>query len=396
MDIYTCAPVTWIACRIGPVLANDAVKIRLFHSTSVPFNLVALTNSNFGPCITEPGVSVLNSFTQDVLTPLVRGIDLERAAARQALENILLGQVDPLLIASFLTAMTAKGETADEMTGFIEAMIANATTFTVAENAIDIVGTGGDQLHTVNVSTMAALVVAGCGIPVAKHGNRSASSSVGSADVLEALGVRIDVPQEMVLACIQGAGIGFMSAPIFHHAFSHLAPVRRSLGFRTIFNVLGPLANPAMVRRSLIGVADVRILDHMATVIANRGVDHVILLTSDDGLDELSLGSEASLRIVKGTTVESTRMDAGGELHRSHAVDTIRGGDLTHNVEVVRNFLAGTQGPIFDVVCANAALGLVAGGHCTDLQAGFSEASTNVLNGNAAQALEKLVALSNS
>ena len=293
---------------------------------------------------------MLNSFTQDVLTPLVRGIDLERAAARQALENILLGQVDPLLIASFLTAMTAKGETADEMTGFIEAMIANATTFTVAENAIDIVGTGGDQLHTVNVSTMAALVVAGCGIPVAKHGNRSASSSVGSADVLEALGVRIDVPQEVVLACIQGAGIGFMSAPIFHHAFSHLAPVRRSLGFRTIFNVLGPLANPAMVRRSLIGVADVRILDHMATVIANRGVDHVILLTSDDGLDELSLGSGASLRIVKGTTVESTRMDAGGELHRSHAVDTIRGGDLTHNVEVVRNFLAGTQGPIFDVV----------------------------------------------
>ena len=189
----------------------------------------------------------MESFAQDVLNPLVRGTNLERHDAANALCEILDGKVDGVLIASFLTALTAKGETADEMTGFIDAMISRATTFSVGPSAIDIVGTGGDQLHSVNVSTMAALVVAGCGVPVAKHGNRAASSSVGSADLLEALGVRIDAPEDVVRACVSEAGIGFMFAPIFHPALANLVPIRRALRFRTIFNVLGPSSSDRLL-----------------------------------------------------------------------------------------------------------------------------------------------------
>src|SRR5665213_2550593 len=240
----------------------------------------------------------MNSFALDVLNPLVRGTNLERDEARLALSEILEGRVDAVLIASFLTALTAKGETAEEMTGFIDAMINAATTFTIGPDVIDVVGTGGDQLHSVNVSTMAALAVAGCGVPVAKHGNRAASSSVGSADVLEALGVRLDAPEETVRACVEGAGIGFLFAPTYHHALAYLGPIRRALGFRTIFNVLGPLANPALVERSLIGVAQVHLLDPMTRVLRARGTRRTILVHADDGLDELSLGAPSTLHTV--------------------------------------------------------------------------------------------------
>src|SRR5487761_1904434 len=209
----------------------------------------------------DPRAETNASFALEVLNPLVRGSDLEREGARQALATILTGELDAVLVASFLTALTAKGETASEMTGFIDAMIDAATTFAIGPDAIDIVGTGGDQLHTVNVSTMAAFAVAGCGVPVAKHGNRAASSSVGSADVLEALGVRLDAPAAVVPACVREAGVGFLFAPTYHHALGHLTPIRRALRFRTIFNVLGPLANPALVERSLIGVGQASLLE---------------------------------------------------------------------------------------------------------------------------------------
>src|SRR5487761_2329236 len=202
----------------------------------------------------DPRAETNASFALEVLNPLVRGSDLEREGARQALATILTGELDAVLVASFLTALTAKGETASEMTGFIDAMIDAATTFAIGPDAIDIVGTGGDQLHTVNVSTMAAFAVAG-------YGTRAASSSVGSADVLEALGVRLDAPAAVVTACVREAGVGFLFAPTYHHALGHLTPIRRALRFRTIFNVLGPLANPALVERSLIGVGHASLLE---------------------------------------------------------------------------------------------------------------------------------------
>ncbi len=343
-----------------------------------------------------PAASSPSSFSLDVLQPLIRGTDLERASARDALAEILSGAVDPLLIASFLTALTAKGETASEMTGFIDAMIGAATTFSVPEDAIDIVGTGGDQLHTVNISTMASFAVAGCGVRVAKHGNRAASSSVGSADVLEALGVRLDAPAHVVRACVEGAGIGFMFAPTFHPALGTLVPIRRTLGFRTIFNVLGPLANPAQVRRSLIGVAQAHLLNAMASVLFTRGTLFSVLVHADDGLDELSLGTPSSLHEIRPEGVSVRDVDAGEELDRHHSAASIRGGDTKDNVDVVRRFLDGTEGPVFDVACANAGLALIVAGRASTLREGFDLAAASVREGRAASALEQLVSISNT
>jgi anthranilate phosphoribosyltransferase len=339
---------------------------------------------------------VSGTFSSDVLNPLVRGTDLERGQARAALIEILDGQVEGVLIASFLTALTAKGETADEMTGFIDAMIDSASTFSIGPEAMDIVGTGGDQLHTVNISTMAAFAVAGCGVPVAKHGNRAASSSVGSADLLEALGVRLDAPEEVVRACVAGASIGFMFAPTFHHGLGYLTPIRRALGFRTIFNVLGPLANPALVRRTLIGVAQAPLIGAMTQVLVARGIDHAILVNADDGLDELSLGASSTLHVVTPEGVDVHRLDAGAMLGVRHEVPSIRGGDTAHNVEVTRGFLAGQPGPVFDVACANAGLALIVAGRAKDLIEGFEMASASVTEGHAGVALERLVELSNT
>ena len=336
------------------------------------------------------------SFTHDVLQPLIHGTDLERSHARDALGEILAGRVDGILIASFLTALTCKGETAAEMTGFVDAMLEAATTLHVTAEAIDIVGTGGDQLHTVNVSTMASLAVAGCGVPVAKHGNRAASSSVGSADVLEALGVRLDVPPEIIKVSLQEARIAFLYAPTYHYALGQLAPIRRALGFRTIFNVLGPLANPALVTRSLIGVAQSRLLDPMAAVMHARGVRYVVLVHGLDGLDELSLGSPSSLHTVTPDGIEFSEIDAGSLLGLRHQATDIRGGDTTQNAAVVRRFLEGSRGPVYDVVCANAALALMVAGRATSLQEGFAMATTSVGSGAAATALERLVEVSNS
>jgi anthranilate phosphoribosyltransferase len=339
---------------------------------------------------------MISSFSQDVLNPLVRGTNLERDEARDALQEILSGQVDGVLIASFLTALTAKGETADEMTGFIDAMMASANTFSLGPDAIDLVGTGGDQLHTVNISTMAALAVAGCGVRVAKHGNRAASSSVGSADVLEALGVRLDATQATVRRCVEEAGIGFLFAPTFHHALAHLSPIRRALGFRTIFNVLGPLANPAQVERSLIGVAQRHLLDHMAQVLHARGIRYAILVNADDGLDELSLGSDSTLHVITPEGVAIQRLDAAGELGRHHEAASLRGGDVEHNVAVVRSFLDAKPGAVFDVVCANAALALMVAGVAADLVQGFELAAASVTSGAARRSLDALVEISNA
>jgi len=341
-------------------------------------------------------VVAVNSFALDVLNPLVRGTNLERNEAHDALREILEGRIDGVLIASFLTALTAKGETAEEMTGFIDAMIESATTFSVGSDAIDVVGTGGDQLHSVNVSTMAALAVAGCGVPVAKHGNRAASSSVGSADVLEALGVRLDAPEEVVRACVEGAGIGFLFAPTFHHALGNLTPIRRSLGFRTVFNVLGPLANPALVQRSLIGVAQHPLLDNMAHVLQARKTRYAILVNADDGLDELSLGSSSTLHFISPERHAVERVNAGDELGVHHDAASIRGGDTAHNVRAVRSFLDATPGPVFDVVCANAALALMVADRAHSIKEGFALACTSVRDGHAASALERLVQLSNA
>ena len=339
-------------------------------------------------------MSELN-FASDVLAPMVRGEDLDRVRAQRALGAMLAGDVDPTLTASFLTALTMKGETVDEMTGFVDAMMDASLSADAPAGCVDIVGTGGDQLHSVNVSTMASFAVAGAGVPVAKHGNRSATSSVGSADILESLGINIQADADTVRRSIDESNFGFYFAPAFHPALANLGPVRRSLGFRTIFNVLGPLANPARVQRALIGVAQAHLLAPMSQVLATRGIDRALLVRGDEGLDELSLGTTSAVWTVDRSGVVPETIDAGAVLGRHHGLDALRGGDVGQNRAAFESFLAGTTGPVFDVVCANAGLALVAAGRCATLAEGFDLASAAVRSGAAKQALERAIAATN-
>jgi anthranilate phosphoribosyltransferase len=321
---------------------------------------------------------------------------LSRSQARDALLTVLRGECDDEQITRFLTALTLKGETVEEMSGFVDAMVEEAETFAVPDGTIDIVGTGGDQLHSVNISTMAALTVAGCGVTVAKHGNRAASSSVGTADVLEALGVRLDVDGATVAACVREAGIGFCFAQRFHPGLRHLGPIRRRLGFPTIFNVLGPLANPAGVRRLMVGVASEHMMPRMAQVLVARGVESAVLVHADDGLDELSLGSTCSIISVQADEIHESRLDAAQLLGQHHDVSSLRGGDLETNVQLLRQFLEGSPGAIFDTVTANAGLALVLAKRVTGYEDAVQMARTAVRNGSARYALDTLVAVSNS
>jgi hypothetical protein len=341
-------------------------------------------------------IAVTAEFARQYVAPMVRGQDLTRAQAREGLELILDGQIEAPTISSFLTALTMKGETVDEMTGFVDAMMSRSVVAEAPAACVDVVGTGGDQMHSVNVSSMAAFAVAGAGVPVAKHGNRSATSSVGSADVLEALGIRLAVDAGTVAQSIDASGFGFYYAPAYHPSLGGLAPIRRGLGFRTIFNVLGPLANPARVRRGLIGVSDKKLLTPMADVLRIRGVDQIFLVRGEDGLDELSLSGPSSLRIVSGDRVIESVMDAPQELGVRHDPALMRGGDLAFNVNVFRRFLDGERGPVFDVVCANAGLALMAAGRVSELREGFALASEAVMSGRAALVLERAVEATNA
>jgi len=335
------------------------------------------------------------SVNAELLARLVRGEHLTRGEACEALADVLRGEVDATLIASFLTALAQRGETPAEMTGFIDAMVNAGETFTVVPGAMDIVGTGGDRMHSVNVSTMTALTIAGLGIPVAKHGNRAASSSVGTADVLEGLGVKIDVDGTVVAACVAEAGMGFCFAPRFHSGLRHLGPIRKALAFPTAFNVLGPMANPAGVRRLLIGVANPAMMDRMAEVLRARNIERAALIHSHDGLDELSLGSPATLYTVVDGDVATEVIDAGATLGVRHDAATIRGGDLATNVRAVEEYLVATPGSVFDVVTANAALALQVAGRTTSLEEGFELSRSSVRQGDAASVLDKLRTVSN-
>jgi anthranilate phosphoribosyltransferase len=329
------------------------------------------------------------------LSALLAHEPLDRASARAAMSAILRGDVDATLIAAFLTALTTCPETVDELTGFVEAMMDVATTIDVPPGTMDIVGTGGDHSGSVNVSTMAALAVAACGVPVAKHGNRAASSRVGAADVLEALGVRIDAPPAVVARCVADVGMGFCFAPVFHPGMAHLGPVRRQLGFPTVMNLLGPLANPGRVRRLVVGAARGDVVDVMAGVLVARGVERAAVVHGDDGLDELSLGAPSTVIDISPSGVTPIRFDPL-TLGPRHTTEEIRGGDLTVNADVVRRFLSGVPGAIFDVVTANAGLALVVAGRVDDIASGVRIAADAVTDGSARRLLAALVAASNS
>lgn len=333
----------------------------------------------------------------DILDSLLAGTDLDAPTAQACLAEIMDGTVDPLVTSAFLTALRAKGETAEEVVGLARSMRAHAVPVTVPTDGplLDTCGTGGDRSGTVNVSTMAALVCAGAGVRVAKHGNRAASSACGSADVLEALGVRIELGPEGVLACIEEAGIGFFFAPAYHPATKAVIPVRQALGVRTVFNFLGPLANPAGVTRQVIGVPAQGLGELVAHALAGLGATRAFVVHGADGLDELSTTGANEIWEIHDGTVHHTVVDPEDlGLARASLAD-LRGGDAADNAAITRAMLAGERGPVRDIVLLNAAAGLVAAGASPDWHAALADAARAVDSGAALTALERMVEVSN-
>lgn len=308
------------------------------------------------------------------------------------------GEATPAQIAGFLVALSSKGETVDEIAGLVDAMLSHATPISIPGEKLDIVGTGGDQLNTVNISTMAALVAAGAGAMVVKHGNRAASSSSGSADVLEALGVRLDLPVEQVARNAGEAGITFCFAQVFHPSFRHTAVPRRELAIPTAFNFLGPLTNPALVQASAVGVANARMAPLVAGVLARRG-SRGLVFRGDDGLDELTTTGPSTVWEIRNGSVARLAFSPADLGIRPATVEELRGGDATANAAVVRDVLAGKAGAARDAVLLNAAAGLVAfdlvaeGSFLDRMQAALVRAAESIDSGAAAAVLDKWVSL---
>ena len=275
------------------------------------------------------------------------------------MSEIMDGSATPAQIAGFVVALRSKGETVDEVDGLVRAMYLRATPISVPAPAVDVVGTGGDRAHTVNISTMAALVAAGAGARVVKHGNRAASSACGAADLLEELGIRLDLPAVRVAEIVAEVGITFCFAPVFHPALRHAAVPRRELGIPTTFNFLGPLANPAKPSAQAVGVADARMAGILAGVLAGRGVS-ALVFRGDDGLDELTTTTTSRVWLVRDGQVHEERLDPADLGVPTAPADSLRGGDASRNADVTRRFLEGEKGPVRDAVLLNAAAALVA------------------------------------
>jgi anthranilate phosphoribosyltransferase len=306
-----------------------------------------------------PGGHPVEPTWPDLLTSLLRGQDLTSAQTAWAMAQIMSGEATPAQVAGFVVALRAKGETAEEVTGLATTMLEFATPVPVTGDALDIVGSGGDRSHTVNISTMAAIVAAATGVRVAKHGNRAASSSCGSADVLEELGVAIDLSGDGFVSCFAEAGIGFCFAPIYHPALRHAGVPRRELGVPTVFNFLGPLTNPVRPTASAVGVADPRMAGVLAGVLAGRG-NRALVFRGDDGLDELTTTTTSQVWVVSGGVVTQVELDPALLGLKIAAPEDLRGADAAHNAAVVRRLLSGERGSVRDAVVLNAAAGLVA------------------------------------
>src|SRR5688572_28364188 len=333
-----------------------------------------------------------------LLNRLLARQDLSSAHTSWAVREVMTGEATPVQVAAFAVALRAKGESAAEVTGLAAEMLAQATPVQLALDCVDIVGTGGDGAHTVNISTMAAVVTAAAGVPVVKHGGRAASSSSGAADVLEALGVAIDLPAPAVARCVQEAGIGFFFAPVFHPGMRHAAAPRREMGIGTVFNFLGPLTNPARPVAAAVGCADSRMAPVMAEVLAGRG-GRALVFRGDDGLDELTTATTSSVWVVRGGEVEPDRLDPAALGIPASAPDALRGGTPEFNADVFRRVLGGEKGPGRDTVVLNAGAALAAfdarPARLHDgIAAGMARADAAIDDGRTAAQLERWVSVS--
>ena len=334
-----------------------------------------------------------------VLDALIEGTSLTKGEAEATMNAVFTGETDAALVAGLLVALRAKGETDDELSGMVASMLSHATRVELDGDAIDVVGTGGDNQHSVNISTMAAITIAGAGARVAKHGNRSASSSVGAADVLEALGMTIELSAETVRTSIAACGFGFMFAPSFHPAMRYVGPVRKALGVRTTFNFLGPLVNPAQPPYLLCGAGSGDIQETLGRVLGLNGVRRAWVVRSDDGFDELTTSASSTVVEIIGDGLgnydqRSFIVDPRSLGFTSAPADALRGGDVNHNAQVARELFAGQIGPIRDAVVLNAAAGLVVAGHANDLVVGIDQAQRSLDEGQAAAVLASAISVS--
>ncbi|OLT18849.1 anthranilate phosphoribosyltransferase [Pseudonocardia sp. CNS-139] len=328
----------------------------------------------------------------DLLRTVRGGGALDEAAAHRAMGAIMRGEATDAQVAGLAMAMAVRGESVDELVGMARAAREAAAHVPFSgDDVLDTCGTGGDGHDTFNVSTAAAVVVAACGVRVAKHGNRSVSSACGSADVLEELGVRIDLGPAAVARCLGLAGVTFLFAPVFHGGFRHAAPARRELGVRTVFNLLGPLCNPARARFQVLGVPDPALAEPLAEVLRRLGVTRALVVHSLDGMDELSVAAPSDVVEIHGDAVRRYRLDpAGLGIARSRIAD-LAGGDRARNAAIVRAVLAGERGPRRDVVLLNAAAGLLVTGRAADWADGLRRAADAVDSGAAAARLDRWV-----
>ena len=327
---------------------------------------------------------------REAIEKLIRGADLTQEEAAQVMEEIMTGEATPAQFGAFVIGLRLKGETVDEMTGFAAVMRDKSLKVDFNGPSVDTCGTGGDDLGTFNISTTAAFVVAGAGIVVAKHGNRAMTSKSGSADVLEKQGIKIDLGPEAVKRCMEEVGIGFMFAPRFHPAMKFAAQPRREIGVRTVFNILGPLTNPAGAKAQVLGVPTDSVGDKMVQVLQRLGSERAIVVHAEDGLDEISLNSNTSIWDLKDRSIKHYTIGPDDLGLAPASLQSLAGGSVEDNADTMTEVLKGASGPRRDVVVANAAGGIVAGGKAADLREGVQVAQESIDSGRALEKLELL------
>ena len=331
-----------------------------------------------------------------LIAKVATGASLTREEAAGAFDSMMSGEATPSQMGGLLMALRVRGETVDEITGAVTTMRSKMLGVKAPPGAVDVVGTGGDASGSFNISTCAAFIVAGAGVPVAKHGNRALSSKSGAADVLQALGIKIDLDAAHVGTCIRDAGIGFMFAPAHHPAMKNVGPTRVELGTRTIFNLLGPLSNPASVKRQMIGTFSKQWVEPMVQVLKNLGSESIWVVHGSDGLDEITTAGPTTVAALENGTIrtfEITPEDAG--LARA-TPETLRGGNAEHNAKALFDVLKGKPGPFRDISILNAAAALIVAGKAEDLRQGATLAAKSIESGEAEGRLDRLIAVSNA
>jgi len=332
---------------------------------------------------------------KEAISKIVKGVDLTEEESSSVMNEVMTGGASPAQIGALLVAWRMKGETVEEITGSARVMREKATRVEAPADVIDTCGTGGDASMTFNISTAAAFVSSAAGAPVAKHGNRSVSSRSGSADVLRALGVNIEAEVSRVEQCIREAGIGFLFAPMLHGAMKYAAPVRREIGIRSIFNILGPLTNPAGSKRQVIGVYDPALTDVLAKVLYKLGSTHAFVVRGEDGLDEITLTTETRVTELKDSSIRTYHLKPEDLGFDRCAPEDLKGGGPDENAEIILGILNGRKGPARDIVIINAAAAITAGGISNSIEEGVAAARGAIDSGEALNKLERLKEISN-